>query len=138
MVGRNTDAVLDKRKAEGCIFHFIRSHFITAHIDDVAIPSLEPQMSLFVNSSPVGGVEDSFFHDRAGQGFITIITTHERFPCAGDFPVFTDDETCMLHRFAYTASQAFAVLEIIGRDDARLGGSIRVVKAALGQDKAPF
>lgn len=44
----------------------------------------------------------------------------------------------MFHRFAYTASQAFAVLEIIGGDDARLGGSIRIVKAALGQDKAKF
>ena len=138
MVGRNADAVLDKWKAESGIFYFIWRYLITAHIDDVAIPSLEPLTPLFVNCSPIGCVDDSFFHDRVGQEFITIITAHERFSFTADFPVFADDETCMLHRFAYTASQAFAVLEIIGGDDARLGGSIRIVKAALGQDKAKF
>ena len=88
----DTNAVFHRGKCQCCRLNLGGINLISAHIDDVIAPTLQPQASLFINPSNVGRLDNSIGHHCLCGHIIMPIARHQRITCTSYVPICSDKE----------------------------------------------
>ena len=134
----DTNAVRHIGQARRHRLHLRRVHLIAAHIDHIVRTSDQVKAAFRVDLALVMGEEDTSLAQDGGRLFrIVHIARHQHGALASHGAVGRDPDAGVLHRPAQTSRYAAAgTVEVVGADNAGLGGRIRVIEAGMGQDPA--
>ena len=136
MLHGDADAVLDEGIGHGGILDLGGRYLEASDIDDVILTTGEMQHPLVIETTEVGGEKGVVAQHRGCALGVAGVTGHEGVTLTGDGALLGDEEVRVGHRMAEASGLAATVVEVVGADDAGLGGGVGVIESRVGQQAA--
>ena len=136
MLHGDADAVLDEGIGHGGILDLGGRNLEASDIDDIILTTGEMQHPLVIETTEVGGEEGVVAQHGGCALGIADVTGHEGVTLTGDGALLGDEEVRVGHRMAERTGLAATVVEVVGTDDAGLGGGVGVIEPRVGQQAA--